>query len=536
MRRSTVSHHDVEAPVPSPPPASSSSSSTDSHPKRSLEDYGFSSSSVQSKRRRHLSPQNSNIDVKCEANEPIASPILRKTTRSKVKLNSSIDDRDESSPMKKRSSRQTTNSSQQMNELTLPIWERICPNIDQILSTNHTQSGVFAHEVQLVQQELEALLSMSIVRETILKDFQHSSTSNADNLRSKIRKHQEAERFYSSKKLSKKSSSNCSAQKNPQTSTPFVLDRQVTIAPIVGARIDRIWSDVDEYFCQITSNDIDSIENLVEFHRNFLEKLERISPNDSSTFIDELKSMNFQPFRSFVSSPSVLSHYLDRTTLGCFQKKLYEQIGRTSPVYRTPISSPMHQRLFSTSSTTNPNGNDLTTTRVSPRLHPKIDENESFKTKRKGKFVPSPTSAMKFQQRLQYVQNYLVDQHLNEFQTVKRQLFSSTKKRTTTTSNNVEINDELAKKRSNLISLVKECHLISSSALKRAKLQREQENLREKLRTIEDDVRPFVEKIDFRQTSTNEKNFLNLKQMLNEWQKVDEQFRDVSKRLSPCDP
>lgn len=253
----------------------------------------------------------------------------------------------------------------------MPNWERICPHIDQILSNKHAQSGVFAHEVQLVQQELEALLSMSIVRETILKECSHPPTGNNDNLRSKIRKHQEAERIYSSKKLSKKSSTNQTQKR--QNNSMAILDRQVNLAPIIGAKIDQIWVDVNNHYSRISANEISNVENLVDFYRLFTERLEEIQSQyqdgsvEQSAVIEQLNSINYEPFRSLSQAPAVITHYLDRTTLGSFQAKLYEHIGQTSPVYRTPISSPMHGRTLIGSVDNREAASSL---RISPRLHP----------------------------------------------------------------------------------------------------------------------------------------------------------------------
>jgi hypothetical protein len=55
--------------------------------KRSLEDYGFFTNL---KRRRHLSPQNSNIDLNNDS-ESISSPSSRKKPRTKSKNHSSLD-------------------------------------------------------------------------------------------------------------------------------------------------------------------------------------------------------------------------------------------------------------------------------------------------------------------------------------------------------------------------------------------------------------------------------------------------------------
>ena len=81
MRRSTIANSNNE---PHPYPSLSTTTSTDlnnQQQKRSLEDYGFSANL---KRRRHLSPQNANIDLNCES-DPMSSPALRKKTRAKSK-------------------------------------------------------------------------------------------------------------------------------------------------------------------------------------------------------------------------------------------------------------------------------------------------------------------------------------------------------------------------------------------------------------------------------------------------------------------
>jgi hypothetical protein len=261
-----------------------------------------------------------------------------------------------------------------MNEINLPNWERMCPNIDQILSNKHAQSGVFAHEVQLVQQELEALLSMSIVRENILKDLYKPSTNHSDTIRSKIRKHQEAERIYSTKKLKKKSVPSLinHQQQQRQNGSNLVLDRQVAIAPIMGARIDRIWSDINTYHHKISLNDISIIENLVKFHSHLENKVEQYTIEyknqliEQTNIIEQLNEENYQQLIDISYINPLISHYIDRTTLGTFQSKIYEHIGQTSPVYKTPISSPMHGRILGNSTDIKDHTANL---RISPRLH-----------------------------------------------------------------------------------------------------------------------------------------------------------------------
>jgi len=462
-----------------------------------------------------------------------------------------------------------------MNEINLPNWERMCPNIDQILSNKHTQSGVFAHEVQLVQQELEALLSMSIIRENILKDLYKPPLNHSDTIRSKIRKHQEAERIYSTKKIPKKPLppliNHHHQQQQRQNGPHLLLDRQVAIAPILGAQIDRIWSDINTYHYKISSNDISMIENLVKFNCNLENKLEQLKSEynnqliEQSNLIEQLNENNYEQLIQISQINPLITHYVNRTTIGSFQSKLYEHIGQTSPVYKTPISSPMHGRILGNNCEFKDNGTLL---RISPRLHQheysnnklglfslpnlKLDDDpellslSSIKSKKKTKFLSSPSSAIKFQQRLQFVQNSLIDQHPSINEPVKRQLFNelkSTKKRKTSTSlllpttipNNDPCTDIFQSKLSTLISLLHECSILSSRALKRAHLQSDNEQIWQKLNTIEHDIELLIEKLEttggYNNHSSTEKAFQNLAQLLTDWEKYEEEFDQQSEEL-----
>ncbi|CAF3823577.1 unnamed protein product, partial [Rotaria sp. Silwood1] len=474
----------------------------------------------------------------------------------------------------KSSSRHTSSLiSQQMNEIILPNWERICPNIDQILSNKHTQAGVFAHEVQLVQQELEALLSMSIVRKNIFTNLSNPSLNNSDILHTQIHLHQEAERIYTSKKIPKKIlpplTKHHHHHHQRQHGPHLLLDRQVSMAPIIGARIDRIWSDLNIYFRKISSNDILTIENLVEFNCHLEHKLEQLKIDynnqliDQTNIIEQLNEENYEQLLQISQLNPLITHYVDRTTLGIFQSKLYQHMGQTSPVYKTPISSPMHGRIIGN------NNCDIkdnsATLRISPRLHPneysnnrtglftlpnlKIEDDSELispsssssliKSKKKTKLISSPSSTTKFQQRLQLVQNYLIDQHPSINDTVKRQLFNeikSTKKRKTSISiplptnitNNEHCTDIFQNKLSTLISLLHECSLLNSSALKRAHLQSDNEQTWQKLNSIERDLETLIEKLDTMSNNHNnsnmEKAFDNLAQLLTDWNKYEEEF------------
>jgi hypothetical protein len=306
--------------------------------KRSLEDNG---DTPKSKKRRHLSLPNGN-------NKTITSPKSNK----RPMLNNSAG----STKNNRQTSRRHSISIKHLNQITLPNWERISPNIDQVLSNKHTQSGVFAHEIHLVQQELEALLSMSILRENLL----HPTDKDL-----KIRQHQQAEQIYSSKSVPNKPVPSLINQRH------ILLDRQVSLTPIIGARIDQIWSDINTYYRQISSNDILTIENLVEFNQRLGEKVQRCkdeyNTNTSSqlNIVQQLNKENFQDLLNITQVNPLITHYIDRTTIGRFQTKLYEHISQSSPVYKTPISSPLYGRLFN---------NDVdhgSLVRISPRLHPK---------------------------------------------------------------------------------------------------------------------------------------------------------------------
>ncbi|CAF3139860.1 unnamed protein product [Rotaria sp. Silwood2] len=379
MRRSAVTNNDNDDNNQS---STTTNEMNHQQQKRSLEDYGFLTNL---KRRRHLSPQNANIDVNND-NETISLPSVRKKTRTKSKnqsiLNSSVDANNElnsindnQSPRKSSSRHTSSLISQQMNEIILPNWERICPNVDQILSNKHTQAGVFAHEVQLVQQELEALLSMSIVREKIFTNLSNPSLNNSDILRSQIRQHQEAERMYTSKQTPKKLLPPLTKHHHHQRQhgPHLLLDRQVSMAPIVGARIDRIWSDINTYFRKISSNDVLTIENLVKFNCHLENKLEQLKSDynnqliDQTNIIEQLNEENYEQLLQISQLNPLITHYVDRTTLGTFQSKLYEHMGQTSPVYKTPISSPMHGRILGNNCDVKDNSAAL---RISPRLHP----------------------------------------------------------------------------------------------------------------------------------------------------------------------
>jgi len=165
------------------------------------------------------------------------------------------------------------------------------------------------------------------------------------------------------------------------------------------------------------------------------------------------------------------------------------------------------------------------------------DESEmlsSIKSKKKSKLLSSPTSAVKFHQRLQYVQNYLIDQHPSNNESVKRQLFSedkSNKKRKTSLSISIPQDpstDLVRSKLTSLISLVQECSILTTGALKRARLQSDNDQTWQKLNTIERDLEFLIQKLDSNGNtnhhSSTEKAFQNLAQLLTNWEKSEEEF------------
>ena len=303
--------------------------------KRSLEE---TSTQVRSKKRRHHSPGK------------------RKSTVSK-----------------KKSSTRPSYSIEPLKDITLPNWECISPNIDQILSNKHTQSGVYAHEVHLVQQELEALLSMSILRENFLQNLLHPTTNNnAQIIRSKILQHKEAEDVYTSKKLPVKLFPPLiphPQHRQAQHASHILLDRQVSMTPVISARIDKIWSDMNTFYRKISTNDLSTIEHLHQVNRQFEDRLQRYE-NDYRThlltqmnIIEKFNEENFEQFTELTERNSLTRHYLDRTMIGRFQRKLYDRVPHTSPVYKTPISSPFYRKSLGNSLDSN------STLRFSPRLH-----------------------------------------------------------------------------------------------------------------------------------------------------------------------
>jgi len=369
------------------------------------------------------------------------------------------------------STRQHFLSLTQFNEITHPNWESICPNIDQILSNKHSQSGVYAHEIQLVQQELEALLSMAIVRENFLQ-----SKTDA-NLHSTIYQHKQAENTYAQEKSPTKPLPPLVPLTNQRHHGPqMLLDRQVSISPIVGTRIDKLWTDLDTFYHKISPNHILSIENLFTFHENFEDKLRHYKTNYQNHNLTDLnirKQLNeedFHEFLSFSQTNSLLSHYFHNTTLNRVQ---------------TQFSSRLSHLLSPSSSSSS---------RLSRRLNPiQLDE------------------------RLEFVREYLADQH-----PIITKRISQRKKQHRQSLNTPPIADEFESKLSTLITLAHECSILNECALKRARLQSTNEQILLKFDAIQHDLENLIGKID---SSGDEKLLHKLDNLLKDWTNYENQLR-----------
>ena len=139
------------------------------------------------------------------------------------------------------------------------------------------------------------------------------------------------------------------------------------------------------------------------------------------------------------------------------------------------------------------------------------------------------------QERIQLVRDYLTDQHpiLNEKS--KRHLSNDIKltkrRKNSLTLSNDHCTDIFESKLSTLISLLHECSLISLSALNRARLQSTNEQIWQKLNTIEHDLELLIQKLDTtggggdNNNSINiEKTFQTLEHLLKDLNKYEDDF------------
>lgn len=402
-----------------------------------------SNSSQTSKRKRHRSVENPS--KRCRHQTP--SKTRRASTRQQILLLSCF------------------------NEITHPNWDSICPNIDQILSNKHSQSGVYAHEIQLVQQELEALLSMAIVRENFLQ------SKTDENLRTNIVQHKQAENTYASKKLPTKPLPPLVPLTNQRQNGPqMLLDRQVSTSPFVGTRIDKIWTDLNAFYHKIPPSDISTIEHLVKFHKNFEDKLSQYKTNYQNQSLTEfnikkqLNEENFHELLPLSEHNSLTSNYLRETTLGRIQTQLTSRLPH--------LSSPVSRKSL---------------TRISRRLHPTYFDDERF----------------------ELVRDYLADQHPIVTKRINQ------RKKHRQSSVNVPIVDEFESKLSTLITLVHECSMLNQCALKRARLQSTNDQIWLKLDAIQHDLQILIDRIN---STGDEKSIHKVENLLKEWTNYENQL------------
>ncbi|CAF1346959.1 unnamed protein product [Rotaria sordida] len=501
--------------------------------KRSLEDSNLM---MKLKKRRHLSPQYDNN---------ITSSSMKIKTKQRSSLNNlTVRTKNTSQTSRKSSSRRYLFSTEHLNKINLPNWECISPNINQILSDKHTKSGVYAHEIHLIQQELEALLSMSMIRENILHSI------NFDNLNLKIHQHQQAEYIYSSKYIPKKFLPPLINHQQHQHNGPHILlDRQVSMTSITDAHIDKIWSDINTYYRQISLNDISIIKNFLEFNQQLKEKIFKYKnyyKNNKLTqlnIIEQLNKENFQDLLNLTQINPIITHYINRTALERFQTKLYEQVQHTSS---------MNKNQFSTKSL-NYDFNSNLSLRCSPRLQPnyrtdlfslpnfKSDDDDDhrqsliLKRKKQTRFTSMNSSlSIKFQEHIQLVHDYLTDQHSFTNQYLKQQFINDIKlnKKRKTSIIKQQSKDIFESKLSTLISLLHECSSLSLYALKRANLQYNNEQTWKKLNKIEYDLDLLIQDIDKSNNSKNtKKTFQTLDHLLKDWKKYEYDFDNQFEQL-----
>jgi hypothetical protein len=138
-----------------------------------------------------------------------------------------------------------------------------------------------------------------------------------------------------------------------------------------------------------------------------------------------------------------------------------------------------------------------------------------------------PYSSIKLEERVQLVRDYLTDQH-----PIKRQLFndikSNKRRKNSLTISDDHCTDIFESKLSTLITLLHECSSLNLSALKRARLQSNNEQIWQKLNTIEHDLELLIQKIDTTGGDNNsintEKTFQTLEHLLKDWKKYEDDF------------
>ncbi|CAF0802562.1 unnamed protein product [Didymodactylos carnosus] len=258
--------------------------STNNSQKRSLEDYGFSKNA---KRPRHSSIPNNdnnsqvplNVDIQNNDFQDKQEELKQKTKKRRkkqtgdktithlstngTKIDGGGNDDDSNQTCDSHTSRKSSARLQPINyvnEISLLPWDRICTNIDQIISAKH-QSGVFSHEILLVQQELEALLAMSTLREKLAATVNNSTTNHSVNNRLQllVRHHQDAERVYGARQF-RDIASKFQRPLNIKQQQQFYRQISTTIASI-----DRFWLEFQSKYSSITQTDLSTIKNIYLF-------------------------------------------------------------------------------------------------------------------------------------------------------------------------------------------------------------------------------------------------------------------------------
>ncbi|CAF3352691.1 unnamed protein product [Rotaria socialis] len=468
--------------------------------KRSLKHVNFIK---KFKKRRHLSTH-------------IISSWTKRKSKRRSSLNNVITKKNNSNGNSRTSRRSSYHRYIFPSEINLPNWERISPNIDKILSDEHTKSGVYAHEIHLIQQELEALLSMSLVRENLLQ------STNIDNRNSRIQQHQQAEYIYSSKNIPNKPLINHQQRNN----SPHVLhDRQLSITPIADARIDTMWSDIDSYYREISSNDISSIKTLVYSNQKLKEKIVKCK-NDyithklpKSSIAEQLNKETYPDLLNTSQINPLITQYTNQTIIERVQTKLYEY---ASSVRQTPKSHSSNGRSSLRSSSR------LQTDHRKGRFpiqNLKSDSNDVqssiIKGKNNVKTLPnSSTLSKKLQNRIQLVHDYLTDQHPLSIENKKHKSSKRIK--------NGHCKDMFESKLSTLASLLQECSSLSSCALERAHLQSNNEKTWGKLNGIQQDLESLIQKIemtgDYNNNISTKKTLRTLDHLLKNWKKCEDDF------------
>ncbi|CAF0778882.1 unnamed protein product [Didymodactylos carnosus] len=260
--------------------------SINNSPKRSLEDYEFSKNSKKSCR---LSTQSNDSNSQTSTNfetqndnshdkqaESRQKTKTRKTKQKDDKLSTCLsasnsetkmyrDGNDDDSNLDSDglNSRKATARLQPINyvnEFSLLPWDRVCPSINQIMLGTH-QSGVFAHEILSVQQELEALLAMSTLRETLVTTITNTNANQLANneLQSLVRHQHEAEHVYGVRQFHD-IASKFQRPFNPKQQQQFYRQVSTTVSST-----DRFWLEFQSKYSLVTQTDLATIKDIYLF-------------------------------------------------------------------------------------------------------------------------------------------------------------------------------------------------------------------------------------------------------------------------------